>query len=167
MAQLSAGKQITKPPPGTLSQPSPYLLIEQKPLQQSIIQEDHILPNEVLTTSSHRDDLLTWASSAASATGVLWELGLFASSAKHRAIICKRFLFMFITKNKYEQRPVGTFAALILKCHLAGVLSSSGDPSGYRQSCKWRVAPDFVPGDPTGLLTLSSRFLGFLSLYSV
>lgn len=59
----------------------------------------------------------------------------------------------------------GLSQLLILKCHLAGVLSSSGDPDGYRLSYKWRAVPDLVPGDPRELLTLSSTFLGFLSLY--
>lgn len=87
---------------------------------------------------------------------------LFASSAKHTAIMCKLLLFMLIIKYKNEQQPVGSLAALTLKWHRACVLASSGDPSGHSLSCELRIVPDLIPGDTRDT---ADSFLGFLGIY--
>lgn len=114
----------------------------------------------MLTTSSHRDDLLTWASSAASDTGVLGELGCsLPLQSRARLLYVRGFCLCLLLNINMNNGLWGLSQLLILKCHLAGVLSSSGDPDGYRLSYKWRGCPRPCSRRPQGTVNSFYYFL--------
>ena len=126
---MSGKKRITELPARPIILALHHTCARQTPLEWSIIQKGHILPNEVLTTNRYRNDLLTPASLAVLDEGILC---LFASSPNHsRVLSAGRILLMFSIKCKHQQWHKAFLAGVILQCCLPEMGSSVGDPRGY------------------------------------
>lgn len=80
---MSGEKQITELPARPVVCAPRCTCAQQTPLERSIIRRGHILPNEVLTTSSYRNDLLTQASLAMLDDGLPCEMGCLPPPGAH------------------------------------------------------------------------------------